>query len=687
MKYFKFFAKKKNGLFLILLISVFIRILYFHHFKENPFFYFIHDTSDAINFDVGAQNFSSGDLLASSANNSYSPLYKYFLGFIYIPKGRNLPVVWRIQLLMGIITILLVFQIASKLFNNRAAFISALLCSFYGPELMYEGILLRAALITFLGVLSLYLLINLEEKKGFFKILITGIVISLFIQSRPNVILVFILLFLIPPYYFNKMTLKKVISLSFIVLLFFIPLLIQAYVVHGKFVFFDASGPKAILMGNNPDYFGAGYSPQISNPIESSLKYKEIVFILLRNLVSHPADMISLYLRKFYCFFNSYEFSSNYNFYIFQEFSFLLKNPLSNFAIFSSLGLMGFLININNFKQLRLLIAYLIGMTLSVILFYIVSRFRVPVVPYYAIFAGCFLDRICAWCVFRKYKKIIFSVFTFIILQLTFNTFPDISKTNESNEYGNLGNAYLNMGNVKKAIASYNKSLKIDPDNFYTYNNLGKIYADQGLLSKAVGEFTKATELNTDLWEPYYNLGLAYIRSGQISKGEKALLFARNLAPGEAQISFSLGNLYQEMGLHNESLESYKNYISIAEQDWHGYFQVGNVLSSLGRFELAIIEYKKSKKLNPKHTQTLANLGNAYSSINRPDLALKEYLIALSFNLQDPIFHKNIGILYARKDFYNPVKAVYYLQKSLKLDPNQDSAESIKKLINQLSKS
>ena len=685
MKIHKIFHKK-NSLFLIFLISISIKILYFFHFNENPFFNFIHGTSDAINFDIGAQSFASGDLLASSANNSYSPLYKYFLGFIYIFAGRNLPVVWGIQFFLGTITVVLVFLITSKLFNERAAIISSTIYALYGPELMYEGILLRASLITFLGVLSLYLLIQLEEKSNFLWIALTGCVISLFIQTRPNVILVFALLFFVSFYCTDRKNLKINLFLSVTVLLFFIPLLIQAYIVHGKFIFFDSSGAKAILMGNNPDYSGAQYSPQIGNLIGST-KYKEIIFILFQNLISHPVEIISLYLRKFYYFFNSYEFPSNYNFYIFQKYSFLLRTPFSNFAFFSSLGLMGFLFNANNFKRLRLLYAYMTGMTLSVILLYVVSRFRIPVVPYFAIFAGCFLDRVCTWCVFRKYKKIILSITTFILLVFLFNTIPNVSKTNESNEYGNLGNAYLSIGNVEKAMASYNESLKVDPNNFYTHNNLGKAYTMQGRLSKAINEFNVAIKLNPDYWETFYNLGLVYMRSGQFSDGEKALLDARNLAPQESQIYFSLGNIYQKMKLFDNSLVSYKNYLSLAGENWKGPFQIGNVFSKLGRFENAIQEYRKSKKLNPKHTQTLINLGNAYSKINKPSLALKEYLLALSLNLKDPLFHQNIGILYARKDFYHPAKAVYHLQKSLELDPDQNSAESIRKLINALRES
>lgn len=687
MKFSEIVENKKFGFFFILLLSIFIRILYFLHFKENPFFYFIHDTSDAINFDIGAQNFSSGDLLASAPNNSYAPLYKYFVGIIYFLTGRNLAVVWGIQLLLGTITVLLVFLIASKLFNNRAALISAILYAFYGTELMYEGILLRASLITFLGVFSLYLLIKLEEKNSFIRIIITGFVISLFIQCRPNVIIVFFLFLFIPPCCMDKKNIRKIISLSLFVLLFFIPLLVQAYVVHGKFVFFDASGPLTILMGNNPEYPGADYLPEFRYPGDTSLTFKEIVSVLIGNLINYPADMITLYLRKFYYFFNSYEFPTNYNFYIFQEFSFLLKTPFPNFAVFSSLGLMGFLVNIQDFKRLRFLNVFIIGMSLSVILFYVVSRFRVPVVPYYAIFAGSFLDRIGAWYLFRKYKNILFSVAVFITIQLLFNSVPDTSQTNKSNDYGNLGNAYLNTGDVQNAIGAYEKSLKIDPNNFYTHNNLGKIYAEKNNFPEAVEEFKKAIEFNPGQWEPYYNLGLAYMKSTQLIKAQKVLSVAQKLAPQEAQVLFGLGNLYENMGRFEQSIKYYKKYISLSKDDWKGYFYIGNILSRLSSYKSAIQEYKKSKKLNSRHSQTLVNLGNAYSNINRPDLAINEYLLALSLNIQDPVIHRNIGVLYTRKDFYSPLKAVYHLQKSLELDPNQNAAESVKNLINQLKKS
>jgi hypothetical protein len=70
-----------SGLFLIALA---IRGIYFFELSRLPYFDNILPVYDHSNFDLGALNFAEDDWLARSPNNSYSPLYKYFLGVIYI---------------------------------------------------------------------------------------------------------------------------------------------------------------------------------------------------------------------------------------------------------------------------------------------------------------------------------------------------------------------------------------------------------------------------------------------------------------------------------------------------------------------------------------------------------------------------------------------------------------------------
>ena len=65
------------------LFALLIRLIYLIELSRFPLFDTVLATMDHFNFDQRALNFSKGDWLARSPNNSYSPLYKYFLGAIY----------------------------------------------------------------------------------------------------------------------------------------------------------------------------------------------------------------------------------------------------------------------------------------------------------------------------------------------------------------------------------------------------------------------------------------------------------------------------------------------------------------------------------------------------------------------------------------------------------------------------
>ncbi|MEE2986232.1 MAG: hypothetical protein VX667_00380, partial [Nitrospinota bacterium] len=62
------------------LFALLIRLIYLIELSRFPLFDTVLATMDHFNFDQRALNFSKGDWLARSPNNSYSPLYKYFLG-------------------------------------------------------------------------------------------------------------------------------------------------------------------------------------------------------------------------------------------------------------------------------------------------------------------------------------------------------------------------------------------------------------------------------------------------------------------------------------------------------------------------------------------------------------------------------------------------------------------------------
>jgi len=379
--------------FFIFVIALITRGLYYFQYHDNPFFDQYGDSAESRHFDLGAQSFANGDFLANAPDYVFAPLYKYFLGSIYWLAGRDLQTVWGVQFFMGALTVLLIFLICKQQFNIRTAWIAGLVYNFHGPVLMYEGVILRASLISFLGVVSLYALIRLPQEPSFLRLILTALPVALFIQCSPNVLLVFVFILIFYRRWFRKEYLKIPKRLAFLVFLFCLPALVQSSFVHGKPVLFEGTGATLLLPDHSVE--GSGWL--------DSLKESGYLFS-----------------KKVYFFFSSYQLEDSYDFKSFQDYSFLLKTPFSNFGLLSALGLFGFALGMQEFKRHRLLYAYSVGMSLAVILIFISARYRVPVVPFFAIWAGFALDRLATWHESRKYYKsgvvvvLIAALFTFL---------------------------------------------------------------------------------------------------------------------------------------------------------------------------------------------------------------------------------------------------------------------------------
>ncbi len=83
----------------------------------------------------------------------------------------------------------------------------------------------------------------------------------------------------------------------------------------------------------------------------------------------------------------------------------------------------------------------------------------------------------------------------------------------------NLGLFYQNTGQLEKALATYKKAEKIQPDNAILNYNKGYIYLElKNELDSAVNEFTQAVVKYPQYYQAYYNLGLTYERKGNIEK-------------------------------------------------------------------------------------------------------------------------------------------------------------------------
>jgi tetratricopeptide (TPR) repeat protein len=104
----------------------------------------------------------------------------------------------------------------------------------------------------------------------------------------------------------------------------------------------------------------------------------------------------------------------------------------------------------------------------------------------------------------------------------------------------NLGNYYLNRGDVKQALASYDTALRIEPRAAMVMVNAAMAYAQMGEKSRAERSLLKAIKIAPDHAAAHFNLGLLQAEQNRVKEAEQELKEAFRLDPKMAPAAYNL---------------------------------------------------------------------------------------------------------------------------------------------------
>ena len=104
----------------------------------------------------------------------------------------------------------------------------------------------------------------------------------------------------------------------------------------------------------------------------------------------------------------------------------------------------------------------------------------------------------------------------------------------------NLGNYYLNRGEVKKALTAYDTALKIEPRAAVAMVNAAMAYAKIGAQDQAEKSLVKAIKIAPDNAAAHFNLGLLKAEQNRGKLAERELREAFRLDPKMAPAAYNL---------------------------------------------------------------------------------------------------------------------------------------------------
>lgn len=198
----RFLLKKHNGILIILLLGLIVRIVLYLilNVNDNPnsefYLHIFSQTSDANGYHQIALNLLNTNSFSGNSHTYIfdfftidsvrTPGYPVFLAFIYLLFGVSPSLVIIFQIVMNLASIYLVYVIAAKLFSNKnVAIISAFLFSLDIYTLFFIFELYTETLFLFIFLFSIVLFIKSIKSHGVLQLIISGILIGFSALIRP----------------------------------------------------------------------------------------------------------------------------------------------------------------------------------------------------------------------------------------------------------------------------------------------------------------------------------------------------------------------------------------------------------------------------------------------------------------------------------------------------------------------
>ena len=313
------------------------------------------------------------------------------------------------------------------------------------------------------------------------------------------------------------------------------------------------------------------------------------------------------------------------------------------------------------------------------------------------------------------------------IAELNLKQYPraeeDINKTIQVAPQSPVG--YVQMGNLRQlqkqypdAEKAYRKALEVAPASSDALNGLMTVYIIQKDPDKAIAAANAQITKVPDSSAFHDLLGTALFNTKKDYKGaEAALRKSIDLDKKNSDAVLKLGQVYAAQGSTDEAIATFQQsakenpkeiafYILLGElyetkRDWDSaknmyqkalQIQSDNPLASNnlayvmlqqgGNIDVALAMAQTARRLMPDSPNAADTLGWAYYKKGLYPTAIDLFKEAVKKNPNDPTFHYHLGLAYQASD--QPVLAKEHLQQVLKLNPNYNDAEDVRKALQQL---
>ena len=354
-----------------------------------------------------ASQLSEGTYKSHDGAYYYQPFYyAVFLRILFTIFGSDPLVIVFAQAFLGAFTVLLTGLIGARLGGEKAGIIAALILTIFRNHILYTPFALIAVLQTFLITLTVYLSFLAFDRRKWQYWAFTGLAMSCSILSRGNLILLlpFVLFFI---WRVHKPGLKQVlIPMTAFLLAVYLPQLpfsVKNYNVTGEWTGPSTAGDVVLSIGNNPDAPPGTESLPLAHYITydeydevthwQNGKPEELGGSIKKWVKSNPVewlekkfDTLSLYSSNYECY-NNITLAQCVHHVPWLNSVVLLDYWIVAIPFFVLLIRSIITRKFSN-RKLNFILIVSIIYSAGIVLFYVLSRYKLPIVPLLCVCAG-----------------------------------------------------------------------------------------------------------------------------------------------------------------------------------------------------------------------------------------------------------------------------------------------------------
>jgi 4-amino-4-deoxy-L-arabinose transferase-like glycosyltransferase len=516
------------ALAVVLMLALALRLLHWQQLRAHDPFFALPSVDERM-YHEWAKAIVAGDGLGDAVFLN-GPLYPYFLAGVYALFGPSLAVVKAVQCVLGAAACGLLWALARRLFDVRVALLAATGLAIDGMAIFYAGALLVANLQLLLAIAILLAVVDAIRAPRARRWLAAGACVGLSAIARPNVLLFAALLLAWIPFALRALpaTRRLYLSVTFAagVTLLVLPVTLHNVLVGKDFVLVSHAGGLNLFLGNNPDANGAFRVPRIfprsaaDDPWEQRALFESYAErasghaltpsqvsdfwrdAALEYVRTQPAAWLRLELRKLALAVNAFEAWNIRSYTLTRDSSRVLHLPLLSFGALAPLAMLGLALSARQWRRLFPLYAMLLTVLATLLIFFVLARYRMPAVPVLLIFAAAALVAIADALRAGRWRRVALCTLTLAAAAVLVHR--PLLREDLSMAYYNLGNRYRELEQWPAAIGAYRESLRRGPGYISAENNLAIVYERSGQDAEAARAWQRVRALAETKGLPQY---------------------------------------------------------------------------------------------------------------------------------------------------------------------------------------